>query len=1035
MAVADVHPSVEELTEFTLGTLDEEAQAPIEGHVASCASCQERAANAPGDRFVDLLRSAHAYTSRGADTVVVAAAQVQTPVSFEAVAVTDALAPAVGPSASAESGRPKVPDAVPPELVRLERYLVVRLLGAGGMGAVYEAEHRVMRRRVAVKIIRRDYTANPNALERFRGEVENAARLSHPNIVTTYDAEDAGETLFLVMEYVEGTDLGRLVQEHGPFPVDRACDYVRQAALGLQYAFEQGMVHRDLKPHNLMLTPDGRVKILDFGLAHFASEAAPAACRTGTGVVLGTVDYIAPEQADNAHQADIRSDIYSLGCTLYHLLAGQPPFPTGTPIQKVMAHVEKKPQPLTELRDDLPEGLMPVIDRMMAKKPKRRYQRPIEVATALERFTPPSASDAGRSRTLVLPKPPAPNRLRIVALAASLFFIIAGLLGGAVYRIATDKGELVITTESDDVKVVITHGGKLVDVIDTKTDEQIRLTLRSGEYDLELKGAPKGLKLNIDKATLTRGETVLARITTETPKPSASKYLTLPIDKVASAVSTKSLFSGSAQERLIFPKWGRQEVFGVPFDVIDPKGDSVKNAIVFCSPHSPLTRERPLAVSLKCGSPANAIHLLSGVAGSGWGCADPEGNKKRVCVIIRLHYRDGWEEDHELINGLHFCDYVNGNEVPGSQRAIVCDTRPHQSQMRYLAIQPRSPTKVIEEIELIKGMKGDVTAPVIMAVTVERSSSSAERIGEIRRFGAEGHRMIHLALSPDGQRLLTASVEGSAQYWDIATGKEIYRLPGAGGQVYGVAISPDGTKLLSCGGDRLIHVWDAANGLEVKQLTGHTDEVHGVAISPDGRIAASSGNDCQLRLWNLDTGELIASPGNAGGGLGAAFSPDGKLIATWANDHMVRLWDVKERKELRCLEGHKEWVAAGAFSRDGSRLLTGTWPPELVVRPSDLKLWEVATGKLLRTIDVIPGSVHGLAISPDGRQALSGGASGLVQLWDLERGQAIMALTGHIGHVSDVAFLPGGRTAVSVGFDATIRLWRLPDPPADKENP
>src|SRR5262249_28846587 len=145
-----------------------------------------------------------------------------------------------------------------------------------------------------------------------------------------------------------------------------------------------GMVHRDLKPHNLMLTPDGRVKILDFGLARFASEAASAAGRTGAGTVLGTVDYIAPEQADNAHHADIRADIYSLGCTLYHLLAGRPPSPTGTPIQKVMAHVEKRPQPLTELRPDLPEELMLVLERMMAKNPRRRYQTPGEVALALE---------------------------------------------------------------------------------------------------------------------------------------------------------------------------------------------------------------------------------------------------------------------------------------------------------------------------------------------------------------------------------------------------------------------------------------------------------------------------------------------------------------------------------------------------------------------------------------------------------------------------------------------------------------------------
>jgi tRNA A-37 threonylcarbamoyl transferase component Bud32 len=309
MAVADVHPSIEELVAFTLGTLGEETQAPIEDHVAACRSCQERAAVAPGDNLVELVRRVRARTSRGAETFADPAAQAQTPVVLPAVAGTEALAPA-------ESDRPEVPDALPPELARHERYRVVRLLGVGGMGAVYEAEHRVMRQPRALKVINRAYTASAAARERFRREVRNAARLSHPNahpnIVTTHDAEDAGETLFLVMEYVEGTDLGRLVQERGPLRVDRACEYVRQAALGLQYAFEQGMVHRDLKPHNLMLTPDGRVKILDFGLACCASEAASLTGLTGTGLVLGTVDYIAPEQADSAHQADIRSDIYSL---------------------------------------------------------------------------------------------------------------------------------------------------------------------------------------------------------------------------------------------------------------------------------------------------------------------------------------------------------------------------------------------------------------------------------------------------------------------------------------------------------------------------------------------------------------------------------------------------------------------------------------------------------------------------------------------------------------------------------------------------
>jgi serine/threonine protein kinase len=241
-------------------------------------------------------------------------------------------------------------------------------------------------------------------------------------------------------------------------------------------------------------------------------------------VVLGTVDYIAPEQADNAHEADIRADIYSLGCTLYHLLAGQPPFPTGTPLQKLAAHVSKNPQPLTELRDDLPEGFMPVLERMMAKNPRHRYQTPAEVAIALEPFT--LATDVARTpksrprvqatdtgRTVVLKKEPVGDRWRrrFRIAAAILAFLVAGLLGVGVYRIATDNGKLVIETDNDDVEVVVSKGGKVVKIIDTKSGNHI--TLNSGDYELALKDGQAGLRISPDKMTLKRGETVLATIT------------------------------------------------------------------------------------------------------------------------------------------------------------------------------------------------------------------------------------------------------------------------------------------------------------------------------------------------------------------------------------------------------------------------------------------------------------------------------------------------------------------------------------------
>jgi WD40 repeat protein len=810
MAVADVHPSVEELVAFTLGTLDEEAQAPIEVHVASCTSCQERAANAPGDRFVELLRSTYALTSRGAETFMEAAAQVQTPVLFAAVAGTEALAPAVAPAAPAESGRPEVPDAIPPELAHHERYRIVRLLGAGGMGAVYEVVHRVMQRPFALKVIKRAYTANAAALERFRREVRAAARLSHPNIVATTDAEDAGETHFLVMEYVEGTDLGRLVQERGPLSVDRACDYLRQAALGLQYAFEQGMVHRDLKPHNLMLTPDGRVKILDFGLACFASEVASAAGLTGTGVVLGTVDYIPPEQADNARQADIRSDIYSLGCTLYHLLAGQPPFPTGTPIQKVMAHVQKQPQPLTELRDDLPEGLMPVLERMMAKNPKHRYQTPAEVAVALEPFTfPPAARDNGW--TVVLDNRSVRRRRqpRFLIAAAILAFLVAGLLGVGVYRIATDKGELVIETDNDDVEVVVRKGGAVVKIIDTKTGKHV--TLNSGDYELALQDGQVGLKLSPSKMTLKRGETVLATIIRET-KPEE--------------VGEVRQFNGhtNVARAAAFFKDGRRFV-SCGFDRTLRVWDvATGKELARLEGH---TRDEIDCLAL---SP-DQRHLLSGGEDHTFRLWDVETGKQLHCfenlgrVIGLAVSADGrWALSGSSDPTLRLWDLKDRKEVhrfdahTGSVQGVAFSPDGRRAAsgswdrtIRLWDLDKRT------EIACLRGHTGNVNS---------------------------------VAFSPDGSLLLSGSGDNSVRFWDAQTGKEL-RSANHLGYVCSVGFSPDGRRALSASNDGTVRLWDVNTAKELHCFSRHRGMVYDVAFSPDGRSALSCGVDHTIRLWRL----------------------------------------------------------------------------------------------------------------------------------------------------------------------------------------
>jgi serine/threonine-protein kinase len=267
----------------------------------------------------------------------------------------------------------------------LGSYIILERLGEGGMGRVYKARNWKLGRVVALKVIRQERLANQDAVRRFRREIQAAAQLDHPNIVRAFDADQAGDTHFFVMEHVAGTDLKRLVEQRGPLPVAEACDYVRQAALGLQHAHERGLVHRDIKPSNLLLAA-GVVKLLDLGLvrlAHRAEVAESASTLTEEGWVVGTPDYLAPEQASDSRKADIRSDLYSLGCTCYFLLAGQPPFPYGSPTDKVIKHAMLEPQALAQLRPEVPPAVTAVVRRLLAKRPEDRFQTPAELAATL----------------------------------------------------------------------------------------------------------------------------------------------------------------------------------------------------------------------------------------------------------------------------------------------------------------------------------------------------------------------------------------------------------------------------------------------------------------------------------------------------------------------------------------------------------------------------------------------------------------------------------------------------------------------------
>jgi serine/threonine protein kinase len=270
------------------------------------------------------------------------------------------------------------------------KYQILERIGSGGMGIVYLGEHKLMGHRVAIKVLPVALAEHRWFLEHFYEEARAAAALNHVNIVRAHDIDREGNLHFLVMEYVDGSSLQHIVSKYGPMDVTRAAHCIRQAALGLQHVHEAGMVHRDVKPANLLLDRQGVLKILDLGLVRIFHDTPkePLPGKVKERLMVGTDDYLAPEQIVNSEEVDARADVYGLGATFYFLLTAKPPFEDDSlAYQKLLKHLAQRPKPVQELRSDLPPGLAAVVEKMMAKNPWERYQTPLAVVEALAPWT------------------------------------------------------------------------------------------------------------------------------------------------------------------------------------------------------------------------------------------------------------------------------------------------------------------------------------------------------------------------------------------------------------------------------------------------------------------------------------------------------------------------------------------------------------------------------------------------------------------------------------------------------------------------
>jgi DNA-binding beta-propeller fold protein YncE len=655
--------------------------------------------------------------------------------------------------------------------------------------------------------------ARPGAGERFCREVHAAARLQHANVVTAFDAERAGDCLFLAMEYVEGESLAERVARDGPLAVPEACRAVRDAALGLQHALEHGLIHRDIKPQNLMAAADGTVKVLDFGLASLAE--AGAASLTGSNIVMGTPDYIAPEQAEDPHGADARSDIYSLGCTLYFLLSGCVPFPGNSALQKLYAHRNRTPQPVRVYRPDIPAELAAALDRMMAKEPARRLQTPAEVAAALEPFARALRPASRTSRA-------AKSRWPLVAVATGLLLTGLALAAGIVVSFRTGNGTIEVETDDPRVKVVVERNGERVAILDPQSKQ--RWVLDTGDYTVQLDGNPAGLKIELPQTFhLKRGD---------------RHVVTIRRGKRAGAEDAKTAVKEPVGEvRQV--QWYGRHVYSTGFS---PDGR-----------YYYVTGQVEPQNTTRIWETATG-KLVREITGNEWAAFTPDG-KRLLCP--------GPDK------ALHLWDMATGKEIRSFEG--------HTDWVATVAISPDgkralsgSNDTTVRVWDLETGMElkrleahthssraffaPDGKYFLTYSHTTDRTLRlyDAATYKEVRSWEAPGDNW-YAAFAPDGQGFLTITYgDWTVHWWDLKRDKVVKSLKLEGDPLNGMGFSPDCRRVIyAASRDNTVRVVDLHSGKEVARFDVPTAPYGLMAISPDGRFAVGATGNGWVYVWRL----------------------------------------------------------------------------------------------------------------------------------------------------------------------------------------
>jgi WD40 repeat protein len=941
----------------------------------------------------------------------------------------------------------------------LGRFEVVEELGAGGFGFVVRARDRLLGREVALKMPLPERLLGPGDVSRSLREARAAARLDHPNIVRVHDAGELGPLgYFIASEFCEGPNLRRWLRARSePVPARLAARWAAALADAVQHAHDRGILHRDIKPDNVILTPGSAPgeftpRLTDFGLAKVIEDAGE---ETRSEARAGTPHYMAPEQVTGRRrEVGPATDVYALGATLYEILTGRPPFRGDNEAETLRLVLESEPIPPRSLRPGLPRDLETICLKSLRKEPWRRYDTAAGLRDDLQRFLDGRPIRARRTSAAERAWRWGRRNKAAAGLLAAVFLLLAAVAGVASVGYVREAAARALAEEAENKSKVEADRARGAEHEMRRQWYAASVNLMQPAWDAGQVGRLRELLAeteaypdrgfewfywrrlcHLERSTLighragvravawspdgTRLATASWDGTARVWDPATGREL-LAVNRHASQVNSVAwspdgtrLATGccDGRTRVWDAASGRKlrgldghagRVWSVAWSsdgarLATGSADGTAKAWDVSDGRLLQTFEGHagdvVCVSWSPDGKSLATGSMDGAARV-WATADG-----RRLLYLRGHagrvWSVAWSPDGARLATASWDSTVKVWEAAGGRELLTLEG--HASWVNSVAWSP-------DGASLATG-NFDGTARVWDAI------GGRERL----IVGREKCQVNSVAWSPDGTLLAMGRADGTTKVWHAFGGREPLALKGHTGKLNSLAWSPDGARLATASWDGTARVWDAA-GRALHTLTGHSGEVWSVTWSPDGSRLATGGLDGTARVWDADGGrELLTFKGHTNRVISVALSPDGRRLATGSSDWTARVWDADGGREPLTLSGPTSEVWSVAWSPDGTRLATGT-------RGGTAQVWDAIDGRQLVTFKGHAKRIVSVSWSPEGERLASGGESGM-KVWSAVDGRELLTLAGHMGEVRSVSWSPDGKRLASGSADGTARVW------------